>query len=253
MLNALIWGLVQGLTEFLPISSSGHLILVPAFLSKAGLAVGEPVLAVTAVLHLGTLLAVLAFFRRDVAAIATFRAPKLLRLVAIGTIPAVVGYPLRGRLDAFDNDPKRVALALLFTSAVLFVGSRLNKGTRRLEEAGNSDAVVIGIAQALALVPGISRSGMTITAGQGRSLGAVEAARFSFLLAVPAIAAGGILSLFDLSGANINAPELILGFLVSAVAGYAAIALLLRVLAKVGLMPFAVYAAMVAVLALLIL
>jgi len=253
VLNAVIWGLVQGLTEFLPISSSGHLILVPAFLSRAGMSVSEPALAVSAVLHLGTLLAVLAYYRRDIASLVRFDNPKLLRLLLIGTIPAVIGYPLRGSLDDFDDDPRRVALALLFTALVLFAGALLARGVRRLEEARDSDAVLVGLAQALALIPGISRSGMTITAGYARGLSPVEAARFSFLLAVPAIAAGGLVSLFDLAGSTVDAPALAVGLVVSAVSGYAAISLLLRVLARIGFLPFAIYAATVGVVALIVL
>ncbi len=253
VLNAVIWGLVQGPTEFLPISSSGHLIIVPAFLSRAGMSVAEPELAVSAVLHLGTLLAVLAYYRRDIAALARFKAPRVLRLMIIGTIPALIGYPLRGSLDSFDNEPKRVALALLFTALVLFAGSLLGRGVRRLEQAGDSDAVLVGLAQALALIPGVSRSGMTITAGYARGLSPVEAARYSFLLAVPAIAAGGLVSLFDISEGSIDPGALVVGLIVSAVSGYAAISLLLRVLAKVGFLPFAIYAALVGLAALVLL
>lgn len=255
VLDALIWGLVQGLTEFLPISSSGHLVLVPAFLSEAGFEVSEPALAVSAVLHLGTLLAVIAYYRRDLLSIAR-REPgskNVLRLLVIGTVPAVVGYPLRGSLDSFDNDPRRVAAALLVTAAVLFVGTRIVSRSGRLEDASNTDGLVVGVAQALALVPGISRSGMTITAGFWRGLGPVEAARFSFLLAVPAIAAGGLVSLLDLAGTAVDAGALLVGLLVSAISGYAAIALLLRVLARLGFAPFAAYAAAVGILGLVLL
>ena len=111
MLSAIIWGLVQGLTEFLPISSSGHLVLVPAVLSAAGFELDEPSLAVSAVLHLGTLLAVLVYFRRDVARLLRFRsdgeARRLWVLLVVGTIPALIGLPLENALEGFQDDPLR--------------------------------------------------------------------------------------------------------------------------------------------------
>jgi len=244
VLDAIIWGLVQGLTEFLPISSSGHLVLVPAFLSKLGWSVSQPSLAVSAVLHLGTLIAVIVYYRKDLVLIARARtnpdARRILGLLALGTVPALVGLPLRDSIDAFEDSARNVAAALVVTGIILAVGSRLLTGTRRLESGTWRDAAVVGLFQALALVPGISRSGMTITAGGGRRFDAAEAARFSFLLAIPTIAGGGLLSLLDLSG-QIAAGPMIAGFIVSTLSGYAAIALLLRTLRRVGLGPFAAY------------
>ena len=252
MLDVVIWGLVQGLTEFLPISSSGHLILVPAFLSEMGMEVGEPELAVSAVLHLGTLLAVLVYYRHDLAKLLRFgrdpEARTILWLLFVGTLPALVGLPLASSLDTFDDDPRRVAMAMLATSAVLWVGTFLTVGSRRLEEGRLPDAVVVGIAQALALVPGISRSGMTITAGLGRRFSREQAARYAFLLSIPTIAGGGLISLTEVSGSgSVGALELLVGTATAAISGYAAIAILLRTLAKVGFLPFAVYTLVVAV------
>ena len=257
MLSAIVWGLVQGLTEFLPISSSGHLVLVPAFLSAAGVEVPEPSLAVSAVLHLGTLAAVLVYFRSDVLRLFRFRtdaeARKVLLLLVVGTIPALIGLPLEDALEGFQDDPRRVGAALLGTSLLLFVGSRFTAGRRRLEDARIPDAVVVGLAQALALIPGISRSGSTIAAGSARGLSPAEAARYSFLLGIPTIAGGGLLEFAEVSSAGAMTGALWVGLAVSAVSGYGAIALLLAALRRVGLVPFAVYAAVVGVAAIVLL
>jgi len=245
VLEAIIWGLVQGLTEFLPISSSGHLVIIPAFLAEAGMDVSQPSLAISAVLHLGTLLAVLVYFRKDVARVLKFRTDSegrtIAKLVAIGTIPALLGLPLESRLESFQNTVANVGWALMVTGVVLVIGQRLSTGERRLSEGRIPDAVTIGIAQAFALIPGISRSGMTISAGNGRRFNPLEAARFSFLLGIPAIAGAGLISLPDLVSSNEVGLELVVGFVVAALSGYAAIAILLAALRRIGLLPFAAY------------
>lgn len=245
MFDAIIWGLVQGLTEFLPISSSGHLVLVPAFLSELGVDIGEPSLSISAVLHLGTLLAVILYYRTDLMRLAAFRtdpgARWILQLLAIGTVPALVGLPLRSAVESFEADPQRVAIALIVTGVILAIGTRAAAGSRTIEQGTRSDAALIGVAQAFALVPGISRSGSTITAGILRGLDRSEAARFSFLLAIPTIAGGGLLSLGDVAAAEASLAPIAAGFVVAAVSGYAAIALLLRVLTTRGFSPFVGY------------
>jgi undecaprenyl-diphosphatase len=245
VLAAIIWGLVQGLTEFLPISSSGHLVIVPAFLDAVGVDIGPPSLAVSAVLHLGTLIAVVVYFRRDVMSVVRMRSEphgrKLALLVAVGTIPAAIGLPLQGRIDSMQDNITYVGMALIATGLVLVVGQRLAGGLRRLADGRVPDAIVVGIAQAFALIPGISRSGTTITAGSGRGFEPTEAARFSFLLGIPAIAMAGLSSLpavIDEGGLGL---ELMTGVVVAAVSGYAAIAVLLAALRRIGLTPFAVY------------
>lgn len=249
MLDAALWGLVQGLTEFLPISSSGHLVLVPAFLDKEA-----PGLATTAVLHLGTLAAVLAYFRRDVFSL--LRAPgqpesrAIWKLLIIGTIPAVVlGLAFESRVEDLFDSPVRVGLALLTTGAVLLASGWIADGLRKLEEGRNTDAWTVGLAQAAALVPGISRSGMTITAAQARQFTREQAARFSFLLAIPVIAGGGALELLELADEGGVDAELAVGVAVAAVSGYLAIAGLIKVLTRYGLRPFAFYCFVVGLLA----
>lgn len=248
--ESILWGLVQGLTEFLPISSSGHLVLVPAFLG-----VEQPDLATSAVLHLGTLTAVIAYYRRDLIGLTRFRqnadARRVLALLAVGTVPAVVGVFVEDRIGSIQEDPTAVAIALLVTGAILVISGLFMSGRLPLERLPLSDGLLVGIAQAIALIPGISRSGITITAGLGRGLEPSEAARFSFLLAVPAIAGAGFmqgLELLDAGGFN---TELLVGLVVAAVSGYLAIAFLLRALGRFGLRPFAVYCFVVGTIALI--
>lgn len=245
MLSAIIWGLVQGLTEFLPISSSGHLVIVPAYLQRAGFDVSPPSLAVSAVLHLGTLIAVLVYFRRDVWTVLRFRTEpegrRLILLVAIGTIPAVIGLPLEGTLERFQETVANVGWSLIATGGILVVGQRLAGGLRTLVEGRVPDAIVVGIAQAFALIPGISRSGITIAAGNGRRFQPVEAARYSFLLGIPAIAGAGVTQLPEVLEGGASSGELLLGLAVAALSGYLAITWLLAALRRIGLTPFAVY------------
>ena len=245
VLAAIIWGLIQGLTEFLPISSSGHLVVIPAFLNEMGFDIEPPSLAVSAVLHLGTLVAVLVYFRSDVGKVLRFRSDpegrKIALLVGIGTIPALVGLPLADTLDEFQNTVSNVGWMLMLTGVILIFGQRLATGSRTLIDGRIPDAIVVGIAQAFALIPGISRSGITITAGNGRKFDPLQAARFSFLLGIPAIAGGGLSQLLDLSGSGDLGLEVLVGGIVAAIAGYAAIALLLTVMGRFGLMPFAIY------------
>lgn len=252
MLDAMLWGLVQGLTEFLPISSSGHLVLVPAFLG-----VEPPDLATSALLHLGTLVAVLAYYRRDLAKLRYFRrdpeARHILWLLIIGTIPATIGIVLTDQLSSFQESTTAVAIALLVTGAVLVASGFIMRRVRTLEEATVSDALLVGAAQATALLPGISRSGMTITASLGRGLSGVEAARFSFLLAVPAIAGGGILETIEMLDNGGIPSEVWVGVVTAAVSGYLAIAFLIKTLVRIGLRPFAVYCFVVGILALILL
>lgn len=249
MLSAIIWGLVQGLTEFLPVSSSGHLVLVPAFLNAAGMELEEPSLAVSAVLHLGTLLAILLYFRSDVARLFRFRTDaegrRLWMLLIVGTVPALIGLPAEDTLERMQDDPRNVGIALLGTCLLLIAGSRLTGGKRELGDAGPLDALIVGLFQALALIPGISRSGSTIVAGSVRGMTPLEAARYSFLLGLPVIAGGGLLSLLRVSDAGALDASLLVGLVVAAVSGYAAIAVLLAALRRIGLIPFAVYAAVV--------
>jgi undecaprenyl-diphosphatase len=245
VLSAIVWGVIQGLTEFLPVSSSGHLVVIPALLSEFGIGVGQPDLAVTAVLHLGTLLAVMVYYRRDIAKVLRLRSDpegrKIALLVGVGTIPALFGLPFADSIDRFQDSVSNVGWALIATGVILVVGQRLATGARNLMDGRIPDAVFIGVAQMFALIPGISRSGITISAGNGRGFEPGEAARYSFLLGIPAIAGGGLSQILELEGSSTGTGPLLVGTVVAAVCGYGAISLLLAALRRVGLAPFALY------------
>ncbi len=240
MFNAIFWGIIQGLTEFLPISSSGHLVLVPALLGQEG-----PDLATSAMLHLGTLGAVLVYYRSDLAAMAKFDRParRLITLILIGSIPAaVLGLAFADRIEELISDPVVVAYFLILTGVILLATTLLRVGDKLMTNIGPRDSIVIGLAQALALIPGISRSGMTISAGMARGMEKTQSANFAFLLGIPVIAGAGLLSIVDVlsSGESIPA-EVWVGMIAAGLSGYLAIAILLKLLARVGLAPFGIY------------
>lgn len=252
MLDAILWGLIQGLTEFLPVSSSGHLILIPALLEREG-----PDLATSAMLHLGTLAAVVIYFRSDLAGMAKFDRPgrKMITLIVIGTLPAVaLGLAFRDELENLIEDPRAVAFMLIVTGIVLLGTTLLRVGDRRSQDLGPLDALLTGFAQALALIPGISRSGMTITSGLVRGMNRAEAARFAFLLGIPVIAGAGLLEVADVvrSGVGIDSTVWV-AMIVAGGSGYAAIAFLLKILSRFGLAPFGIYCVVAGALAAVVL
>lgn len=253
LIEAIILGLIQGATEFLPISSSGHLILVPNLLDMS-----QPSLSVIAIVHLGTLVAVLIYFWRDVLTIIQavlegllykrpFEAPeaRLGWFVVAGSIPtAIVGLTLADFFDKNLGQPVIAALFLLLTAVLLIVGERLLTGDKNLADMSWGDALFIGLAQTLALLPGVSRSGSTITAGLMRGLDRSLSARYSFLLGIPPILGAGLLSLIELKAeANTLAqlPTMIAAFLAAAISGYACIHFLLTWLRQRSLYIFAIY------------
>lgn len=251
MLEAAFWGLIQGLTEFLPISSSGHLVLVPALLGQE-----PPDLATSAMLHMGTLLAVLVYFRKEVVEVVTFtdRGRRLLLLLLVGTIPAaVLGLTLESRFEALNENPRGVALALALTGVALFATRWIPRRDKTAEDATMTDTIIMGFGQALALIPGVSRSGSTISTGLLRGFTDTEAARYSFLLGIPAIAGAGVFEGRELleSGSTVGA-EIFIGVAVAAISGYAAIAFLLRLIGRTGLSPFGIYCMVAGVVALLV-
>jgi undecaprenyl-diphosphatase len=251
-MQALLMGLLQGVTEFLPVSSSGHLVLVPWLLGWP-----SPGLAFDAVLHLGTLLAVLAYMRAEIAVVVAgwWRSLRRRRmelpeerlgwLVIVSAIPGgALGFLAEGYVEALFASPRSVAFLLLVTGLLLVASERLGRGIRSIDQAGLRDAVWIGLAQALAIAPGISRSGATIAGGLLRGLRREDAARFSFLMVIPIIAGAAGLQLARLVGAGIDASygvNLLAGFAVAFLAGYAAIGFLLGHLRTRTLLPFALY------------
>ena len=225
---------------------------MPAFLG-----IDPPDLATTAVLHLGTLTAVLAYFWKDLIALFGFRrdpdARRLLTLIIIGSLPAALALLVVDEIERLQESVTATAIFLIITGIVLAVASRLPTGDRTIADGRATDAVLIGFAQLSAVLPGISRSGMTIATGVARGFDQVEAARFSFLLGVPAVAAAGLLELWQLLDNGGVPGSAWVGVVVAAVTGYGAIAFLLKMLGKTGLGPYAIYCLVVGVVALVVL
>ncbi len=243
--QAVVLGVVQGLTEFLPVSSSGHLLLLGRFMG-----VSSPGMTAEVALHLGTLVAVLAVYRKDVMQLIRHPFRSDLPLLALATVPAVLAALLFS--DAIDSlfGGRYLYVGFLLTSAVLLLSGRLAKGARTAVTA--KDALCMGIAQALAILPGLSRSGSTIAAGLSCGLTREKAARFSFLMSVPAICGSLVLALLQAAGGGgpaIPVLPLLLGAACACAAGLIAIRFMLAVLMRRGLAPFALYTLALAVLA----
>jgi len=248
--QALILGLCQGLTEFIPVSSSAHLVLVPWLLGW-----GNPGLAFDTVLHLGTLVAVAwarSIRQRSLAAPSSRTAWALV----IGTVPAaVLGVAAADFFESLFNTPGWVAALLLVTGFLLLASERWASRSRALEEIGVHHALLIGLAQAFAIAPGLSRSGATISAGRFAGLSRTDAARFSFLLATPTIAGAGALQVYKLSKVGLSGQSvalLLAGFLAALISSYLIIRFLLSYLQRHSLLPFAVYCGVVGFLGLLV-
>jgi undecaprenyl-diphosphatase len=250
-LQIVVLAVVQGITEFLPISSSGHLILVPYFTAWP-----DQGLEFDLAVHIGTLTAIVAYFRTTLAAMArdwvlSIRGrrevgeSRLAWAVLFGTIPAgLVGLAFRHDIETTLRSPLVVASTTVGYALLLLAANRC-RGARDERSIGWIDVVVIGCAQALALVPGTSRSGVTITAGLFRHLSREAAARFSFLLAVPVMAAAGLADAIGFSGeaasGPVDAQGIVLGLVVSAVTGFACIHYFLKWLTRFGLLPYVIY------------
>lgn len=263
LLQAILLGLLQGITEFIPVSSSGHLVLVPWLLGWP-----EPELVFDTVVHWGTLLAVLAFFWRDWLALITawlrglFRwdwtepEARLMWLLIVGTIPAaLLGYLLDDFFESLFGQPVWVSVFLLVTAGLLALSERLGSRTRETRDLRWLDSLLIGLGQAAAIAPGISRSGATIASGLFRGLERPAAARFSFLLSTPIILGAGLFQLLGLASAPdplAQVPVLVAGFLAAAISGYVCIWALLRYLQRGRLYPFAVYCAYVGICCLIV-
>lgn len=254
--RAILLGILQGLSEFLPISSSGHLVLVPWLLGWE-----DPGLTYDTVAHLGTMVAVLVYFRADIVTLLrawfadvaarlrrqsppTVPEARLAWLILWSAVPAgLVGMLLEDWVEGLFGAPPVAAALLLVTGALIVVSERLGKRQRDLAQMNARDALAIGLGQAAAIAPGISRSGATIATGLLRGLKREDATRFSFLMALPIIVGAAALQLLgavgDLSGQQ--ALALVTGFLAAAISGYAAIHYLLRFVRSHSLRPFALY------------
>ncbi len=256
-LEALLLGVVQGLTEFLPISSSGHLIIVPWLQDYTFLQDHDAFNKTFDVaLHAGTLVAAIAYFRTEVVTLLRgfWRAlrqrairgdeQRLAVAIAIGTVPAVIAGGLgSGFIDEHLGEPWMIALQLIVFGALLGYADRMPQ-RRRLREASLRDGWYVGLAQVLALAPGTSRSGITITAGRWLGLDRDSAARFSFLLLIPAVAGATLYK--AASAAHEGLPSgvagpMVVGTIAAAVSGYLAISFLLRLVRTTSYRPFVLY------------
>lgn len=253
--RALVLGVVQGLTEFLPISSTAHLKVVPVLLGW-----GDPGVSVTAVIQLGSIAAVIAYFRRDLRQVlqgcsrairgGQWRDPqaRLGLAIALGTLPIVVaGLAIKRWIPDYDHSPLRSLTAIAIVSIVmallLALAELLGQRRRHLSDVQPRDGLLVGLAQALALVPGVSRSGSTLTASLFDGWDRAAAARFSFLLGIPAISLAGLVELKDAitAPANGGALPLLVGILSAAVVSWLAIAWLLRFLQRHSTWVFVIY------------
>jgi len=248
--QGLVLGAVQGLTEFIPISSSGHLVLVPEALGWE-----QPGLTFDVMLHVASLIALVTYFRRDLIEIARGflrrdpAARRMVLLLAVGSVPAAAAGILLG--DYFEDsfEDARAAAVQLVITAVILVAAELAlrfHQRRRSEMRGEgdlraADAGAIGVAQAISILPGISRSGSTIAAGLALGVGRDDAARFAFLLSIPALFGAALVELPELGQETFSAGAAVGGFIASLVTSYAAIAGLIRYLRTNTLYPFAVY------------
>jgi len=256
IIQAIILGVVQGLTEFLPVSSSAHLVFMTDIL-------GLPQnVAFDTILHLGTLVAVVGYFWKDILTIISafissvldiFKGKfkeglkekpfkKLSWLLLIGTIPAgLAGILLQKQFEALFSDVIYVGFFLIVTGLLLWGAERVKPGTKDVKDITFKNAIVIGIFQAIAIAPGISRSGATISAGLFCGLNRELAARYSFLLSIPAILGAAVVQMRHINSLDISTITLIAGFVSALIFGYLAIKLLLKIIKERTLMIFAYY------------
>jgi undecaprenyl-diphosphatase len=264
LIEAIVLGIVQGLTEFLPISSTGHLRIVPALVGWE-----DPGAAFTAVTQLGTMAAVVIYFRADLWRIGTTWSRSLrdrsLRgsldarmgwYILLGTIPiGIFGLAFKDQIETGARDLYLIGAMLIALGLLLLAAEEVGKRTRELEEIDARDGVLIGLAQAVALIPGSSRSGSTITAGLFLGFTREAAARFSFLLSIPAVVLSGLLEFATILGGDgdhTGLGSLLVATVLAFVAGYAAIAGLLRFLVNHSTMVFVVYRVVLGVVVLVL-
>jgi undecaprenyl-diphosphatase len=263
--DSIILGIVEGLTEFLPVSSTGHLTIVSKML---GLKIDDPsITGFTAVIQVGAIAAVVLYFWKDIARIAVAWVRGLAKpeyrgefdhrmgwYVIVGSVPIViVGFLARHLISGPLRSLWWVAAALIGWSVVMVAAERLGSKARPLTRITFVDALAMGIVQCLALIPGVSRSGATISAGLLRGLDRVAATRISFLLGIPALVGAGVYELKDALNGNVGAVPLLVGTVVSFVVAYASIAWLLRFVAKHSIELFAFYRVLLGIVLIILL
>ena len=266
IIQAIIIGLVQGLTEFLPVSSSAHLIF-----AQQALGVADVGLAFDVLLHVGTLVAVIVYFFNDIVNMikgfllslvdlkdGNFMGElkkdpykKLAWLTILATIPiGIVGVLFNDIVESMFQGLTVPAFLLLITGCLLYVSQRMNSGRIDVRNITLKEALIMGCGQALAILPGLSRSGTTIAAGLFAGLDKEFAAKFSFILSIPAILGAAVFQLKDLSGGSVEIGACIAGFIVAAISGYLAISFLLKIVREKSLDIFAYYCWIVGIIVL---
>lgn len=253
ILKAILLGVVQGLTEFLPISSTAHLRIVPSFFGWEDIGASY-----TAVIQVGTMIAIILYFRTDLmnmikAMLLSFKTKdfnskdtRLLIMICLGTIPIVIfGYLLKDIIRHQFRNMYIIAASLIFFSIVLYIADKFTKKKVDLQNISYKDGIIIGLFQAIALIPGASRSGSTISGAFFRNMTREDAARFSFLLSIPAVLLSGVFELFSqrdtlLRGEN-AVLSLVIATIVSGVVGYWSIWFLISYIKKHSMMLFVIY------------
>jgi undecaprenyl-diphosphatase len=261
--EAVVLGIVQGLTEFLPISSTAHLRIVPEIFGW-----GDPGAAFTAVIQLGTMAAVLAYFWREIVAIVSAWVRSLVKpelrgsleartgwYVIVGTVPILVlGFLFRDQIRDQARNLWVIAIAMVVVAVVLWVADRVGQRRKELRQLSIGDGLVYGLAQSTALVPGVSRSGATISAGLYLNYTREAATRYSFLLSIPAVVASGLFEALDIGkGSGVAWGPTIVAAVAAFIVGYAVIAWLLRYVATHSFLPFVLYRLAVGIVLLVLL
>lgn len=245
-------GIIQGLTEFLPISSSGHLVIAQKLFN-----IYENQLLLTVLLHFGTLIPVIIIFRKDILELITFKKRKrhFLFLIIVASIPtALMGIFFEDFFEKLFASTISTAIMLIITGFILLLGDKIAKYDKEITDFKWLNAVLVGIAQGIAIIPGISRSGSTITASLIQGLKKEEAARFSFILSIPVIGGAGLLKINDainVGVSNFNITAVILGFISAVISGYIAIKYFLYILKKQKLIYFSYYLWIIGIIILL--
>jgi len=244
IIQTIFLGILQGITEFLPVSSSGHLILFQRIFGME-----NPGMTLEVVLHLGTLVSVFIVFWKDIWALIKKPFQKTTWLLIAATIPAVIAalvFDVEALFDA-DGPLSLIALGIAFlaTGIILMITSKLPNGKKDMERMSYLDGLIIGVAQAVAIIPGLSRSGTTIATGLFRGMTREGAARFSFLLSIPAILGATILdfrtAVASLEGFGMDFWPLLLGFVAATITGYFAIRFMLKIIREAKLKYFSYY------------
>ena len=276
ILFGILLGLVQGIAEFLPISSSGHLALVETILGSAGAEVAamDDSAFFNIMLHLATLVAVVAAYWKDVKAMAVelidmvkglrngeslasgnVPARRLILMIIIATLPLVLVVPVHGKIEELNGVPWFIGAALIVTGLLLFIADRMPQGRKTEKDMTVWDAVFIGVAQAIATLPGLSRSGTTITAGMSRNLHRDFAVKFSFLMSLLSVLGAVLLSLVDVIKDGVEPgilPACLVGMIVAGVTGYFSIKLLQRLVSRGRFGGFAYYCGAVGVISIVL-